>query len=373
MALYPPGHDEQRIPVEVLRRALEAIFRAAGMKPEASYLVADSVVYADRRGNHSHGSLHVPDYVKKLVYGGVNPRGEPRLIASSGPVLSVDADNAMGQVGMAFAMGHAIDRAADVGVALAAVGGSNHCGALNYFSSMAAGQGMVGVCGTNAIPTMAPKGGRDRVIGLNPISIAIPGGRSDFLLDTTFGEAAYGKIRVYEQKGHPIPHGWVLDSEGRSTTDPRAAFDGLIQPIGGHKGVGLGMAVGMLSTLLSGAAYGTELGSLARGAVSGRDGHFCLAINVAAFQPLEAVRLRVDRILEEIRLGQRLGGVDRLCAPGDLGDSLDRDYSVNGIPLNRETLGGVRNAAQMVGASIAELDSVIARDARTTSGASHDN
>ena len=87
MALYPPGHDEPRIRVEVLQRALEAIFCATGMEPEPAHLVADSVVYADRRGNHSHGSLHVPDYVKKLVHGGVNPRGEPRLIASSGPVL----------------------------------------------------------------------------------------------------------------------------------------------------------------------------------------------------------------------------------------------------------------------------------------------
>ena len=262
MALYPPGPSEPRIPEDVLRRALEAIFGAAGMASEGAYLVADSIVYADKRGNHSHGALHVPDYVQKLVRGGVNPRAEPRLDASSGPVLRVDAENAMGQVAMAFAIKHAIDRAADVGIAFAAVGGSNHCGALNYFSSMAAREGMIGICGTNAIPTMAPKGGRDRVVGLNPISIAIPGGRSNFLLDTTFGEAAYGKIRRLRAKRTPDSGRWVLDSEGQPTTDPKAAFAGLIRPIGGHKGVGLGMAIGMLSTLLSGAAYGTELGDL---------------------------------------------------------------------------------------------------------------
>lgn len=373
MALYPPGHNEPRIPAEVLRRALQAIFRATGLPPESADLVADSVVFADRRGNHSHGSLHVPDYVRKLVRGGVNPHGEPRLLASSGPVLRVDADNAMGQVGMAFAMKEAVDRAADVGVAFAAVGGSNHCGALNYFSTMAVREGMIGICGTNAIPTMAPKGGRDRVVGLNPISIAIPGDHTNFLLDTTFGEAAYGKIRVYQQKGHPVPSGWVLDSEGQPTTDPNAAFEGLIQSIGGHKGVGLGMAIGMLSTLLSGSSYGTELGDLTHGATPGRDGHFCLAINIAAFQPLDSVRSRVDRIVEQIRGGRRLAGVDRLYAPGDLGDSLDRDYSAHGIPFNRETLSGVQSAAQMAGASIAEFDSVFAGEAPAASGASNDN
>ena len=360
MALYPPGPSEPKIPEDVLRRALEAIFGAAGMASEGAYLVADSIVYADKRGNHSHGALHVPDYVQKLVRGGVNPRAEPRLDGSSGPVLRVDAENAMGQVAMTFAIKHAIDRARDVGLAFAAVGGSNHCGALNYFSAMAAREGMIGICGTNAIPTMAPKGGLDRIVGLNPISIAIPGGRSNFMLDTTFGEAAYGKIRVYAQKGHKIPEGWVLDSDGQPITDPKAAFAGLIRPIGGHKGVGLGMAIGMLSSLLSGAAYGTELGDLARGAKPGRDGHFCVAIHIAAFQPLELVRSRVDRILEEIRSGRRMAGVDRLYAPGDLGEALGRDYSINGIPLNRETLAGLQSAAEMAGANIVELETVIA-------------
>ena len=181
------------------------------------------------------------------------------------------------------------------------------------------------------------------------------------------------RFAFYQQKGHPVPSGWVLDFEGQPTTDPNAAFEGLIQSIGGHKGVGLGMAIGMLSTLLSGSSYGTELGDLISRRHSGRDGHFCLAINIAAFQPLDLVRSRVDRIVEQIRGGRRLAGVDRLYAPGDLGDSLDRDYSAHGIPFNRETLSGVQSAAQMAGASIAEFDSVFAGEAPAASGASNDN
>ena len=369
MAIYPPGRDEPRIPPDALRRALEAIFGGAGMNAEAAHLVADTIVFADRRGNHSHGALHVPDYVNKLVRGGVDPRGEPRLITSSGPVLRVDVNNAMGQVGMAFAIRHATDRASEVGLAFAAVGGSNHCGALNYFSKMPARRGMIGICGTNAIPTMAPHGGRDRIVGLNPISVAIPGSRSDFLLDTTFGEAAYGKIRVYGQKGHAIPGGWVLNSEGRPTTDPDAAFAGLIRPVGGHKGIGLGMAVGMLSTLLSGAAYGAELGDLASGAKPGRDGHFCLVIDIAAFQPVDEVQSRVDRILEEVRAGSRMTGIERLYSPGELGDFLDRDYSLNGIPLNRQTLAGLRSSADQVGVDIIELEATVAAQTEAPSGA----
>ena len=123
----------------------------------------------------------------------------------------------------------------------------------------------------------------------------------------------------------------------------------------------------MLSTLLSGAAYGSELGDLARGAAPGRDGHFSLVINIAAFQPVDEVRSRVDRILQEIRESRRVAGVDRLHSPGELGDFLDREYSLNGIPLNRETLAGVRKSAEQVGADIAELETVIAEHSATLS------
>ena len=171
MAIYPQGPDERRIQVgSLLLSTVESIFIGAGMIEKDAGLVADTLVYADRRGNHSHGMLHLPDYVNKLHRRGVDPRGEPKLVKSVGPVLKVDVGNAMGQIGMAFAIERAIERAGEIGVAFAAVGGSNHCGALNYYSATAASRGMIGFSGTNSIPTMAPHGGLDRIVGLNPIS-----------------------------------------------------------------------------------------------------------------------------------------------------------------------------------------------------------
>ena len=150
-----------------------------------------------------------------------------------------DGDNAMGQIAGAFAMRQAIECAREMGIAAAAVRGSNHAGAMDYYVRLAVEEDMIGLATTNALPTMAPWGGVDKLIGLNPIGIGVPSGEGALVLDTALGATAHGKIRVFHQKGQPIPGDWAFDREGRPTTDAGAALDGLIQPIGGYKRLGL--------------------------------------------------------------------------------------------------------------------------------------
>ena len=360
MALYPGQGREKRIPPDVLRDAVTAIFRACGMTAQDAELLADSLVAADQRGVHSHGVLRVPDYVLKLTQAGVNPRGRPRLLVDNGAALVVDGDNSMGQIGLAFAMRHTIERARMSNVALAAVRGSNHCGAMDYFASMALAHNMIGLCATNALPTMAPWGGKDKIVGINPLGIAIPGGdEGPFVMDFAFGQTAHGKIRVYAQKGEPIPHDWAFDADGRPTTDAQAALHGLIQPIGGHKGVALGMAMGMLSSSLSGAAYGTELGNMVDGPKAGLDGHFCIAINIAAFTDVGTFKARVDTILRQARTSARAPGVERLYTPGEIEAELESAYANEGIPLNDETLRDILEQAERLGLDVETLRGIV--------------
>lgn len=354
MALYPQSDTDRRIPHQALTDDVARIFRACGMGEDDARLLSWSLVHADLRGIHSHGVLRVPDYVAKLVDQGVDPRGRPRLAVDRGAALVVDCGNAMGQIGMAFAMERAIERAGERQMATAAVRGSNHCGALDFFAMMALERDMIGLCTTNALPTMAPWGGQDKIVGINPIGIAIPGGaEGPFILDFAFGQTAHGKIRVYAQKGAPLPDGWAFDSEGRPTNDAHAALAGLIQPIGGHKGVGLGMAFGMLASLLSGGAYGTELGNMVDGPTAGRDAHLCMVIDPAAFVEIGAFKERVDAILRQVRDSRRAPGTERLFTPGEIEAELERDYRAGGIPLNVETLAGIAQAAARLGVDIA--------------------
>ena len=162
---------------------------------------------------------------------------------------------------------------------------------------------------------------------INPLGIAMPGDETgDFVLDIAFGATAHGKIRVYAQKKEAIPEGWAFDAQGKPTRDALAALDGLIQPIGGHKGVGLGMAVGMLSSLLSGAGYGTESGNMVDGAFAGRDGHFVMALNIAAFTDPGTFRKRVGQVLSQIRQSARAPGIERLFTPGEIEAGFEADY-----------------------------------------------
>jgi LDH2 family malate/lactate/ureidoglycolate dehydrogenase len=354
LALYPTTDTDRRVPHDALTDDITRLFGACGMADDDARLLAWSLVHADLRGIHSHGVLRVPDYVGKLTEQGVDPRGRPHVVVDSGAAIVVDCSNAMGQIGMAFAMNRAIERAADTHVAIAAVRGSNHCGALDFFAMMALERDMIGICATNALPTMAPWGGRDKIVGINPLGLAIPGGsEGPFVLDFAFGQTAHGKIRVYAQKGLPIPEGWAFDAEGRPTTDARAALEGLIQPIGGHKGVALGMAFGMLASLLSGGAYGTELGNMVDGPTAGRDAHFCMAIDPAAFVDIGTFKDRVDAILRQVRTSRPAPGVDRLYTPGEIEVELEREYRASGIPLNAETLAGIRQAAERLGVPLA--------------------
>ncbi len=273
-----------------------------------------------------------------------------------GGALVVDADNAMGQIAGRLAIDRAIARASRVNVAFVAVRGSNHCGALDWYTLRAAEHDMIGIAGTNALPTMAPPGGTEKIVGLNPVSVAIPGGETGpLVLDVALGATAHGKIRVYAQKRQPIPEGWALDAEGRPTTDAAAALEGLIQPIGGHKGIGLAMMVGVLSSVLSGAGYGTESGNMTDGALPGSDGQFYMAINVAGFRAVRDFKADVDRLVRQYRDSRRVAGVDRLYLPGEIEAETEARNRRDGVPLNDETVALIADSAARLGVDLADL------------------
>lgn len=356
MSAYPGAENERRVSYETLAATVAALFEACGMGGADAQLLADTLATADLRGVHSHGTMRVPDYVAKLTRAGVDAKGRPRVVRDAGAALVIDGGNAMGQVAGAFAMDKAIERARETGVAFAAVGHSNHCGAMAWYAMQAMTRDMIGIAATNALPTMAPWGGAERVVGINPIAVAMPAATQlPLVLDTAFSGSAMGKIVVYRQKGESIPAHWAFDAEGRPTTDPVAAMAGLLRPIGGFKGVGLAMVTGILSTLLSGAAYGTRLGDLTDGPLPGKDGHFMMALNVSAFTDLSVFKRQMDEVIGELRNCKKSPDSSGIYSPGELEHETSVRYRAEGIPLNDETLAGIANAARDLGADVSTL------------------
>ena len=342
--------SETRVDVEELLKLVVTIFERCGMSQADAALLTDSLVYADLCGTHSHGVLRVPEYAEKLTTQGVNPTAKPQVVGQGPSFVIVDGRNSMGQIGAALAMREVIDKAAKTGIAAGAIRGSNHCGAMAYFARMALPHDMIGIATTNALPTMAPWGGAERLLGINPIAISIPAGEmSPIVYDAAFSGSSHGKIRIYEQKGMRLPEGWALDREGQPTTDPNAAINGLLAPIGGFKGAGLAMIMGILSSMLSGACYGTELGSIEEGPTPGEDGHFVAAIHIPSFENIERFKSRVDAAIQQIHDCRLAPGFDRVYAPGELETIRRAEYREKGIPLNRVTLVDVRETAERLG------------------------
>jgi LDH2 family malate/lactate/ureidoglycolate dehydrogenase len=333
-----------------------AIFERCGMAGPDAGLLAGSLVAADLRGVHSHGVLRVPEYVARLTRSGVDPRGRPFVASDAGACLVVDGANSMGQIGAHFAMEQAIARAATTGIAAAAVRGSNHCGALAFFAMQALPHDMIGLATTNALPIMAPWGGEERILGINPLAVAIPAEEElPIVYDAAFSHAAHGKIRIYAHRGLSVPEGWALDSQGNPTTDAAAALLGLMQPIGGYKGAALAMIMGIFSSLLSGASYGTELVAQGGGSRPGQDGHFVMAIRVGAFTDAAEFKARVDRVIRETHDCRRAPGVDRIYVPGELEVLAEEEHRRRGIPLPGAVLEGLAGAASGLGIDTAAL------------------
>jgi LDH2 family malate/lactate/ureidoglycolate dehydrogenase len=348
---YAGIETDRRIRADDLFSFLRSAFMAVGVAADEASQLSNIIGSADLRGVYSHGVAMVPGYLNKLRARSINPAGRPRVSRDDGgSALVVDGDNAMGHLVVEYAMQAAIARAHHTGVTFVAIGGSNHCGAMAHYPRMALGADMIGFASTNALPTMAPWGGIDRILGINPISVAVPANDPrPLVLDTSFGAAAYGKLVIHRKKGKPIPEGWAFDAAGNPTTDTVAALAGLLQPIGRFKGTGLALVMGILSTLLSGAAYGSELGSIETGARSGHDGQFVMALNVAAFANVADFKRRMDGILSDIRGGRRAPGRKRIYTPGEIEYLTEDEYRRDGIPINDTTLNELAAAGSSIG------------------------
>ncbi len=356
MTAYPKSETENKYSWDTLQSLVDAIFQGGGMQAADARSLAETLVQADLRGCHSHGVLRVPEYAARLRPGGIDPNGRPKVVRDHRAAIVVDGGNSMGQIASVFAMHKAIDRARELGAAVATVRGSNHCGAMAYYAMMALADDMIGLATTNALPTMAPWGGIDKIVGINPLAVALPAGAEDpIVIDAAFSGSSHGKIRVFHQKGLAIPEGWAFDATGRPTTDAASAIQGLLQPIGGYKGVGFAVVMGLLSTALSSASYGTELGNMTDGPHPGRDGHFFIALDVRAFTDLGDFKARVDAVVRQMRASRLAEGATRIYSPGELEFLTERSYRAEGIPLNDATVQGLLECARSLGVDATTL------------------
>lgn len=338
----------ERFPVGRLTRFVTDVFVAQDVLPEHAATTADRLVEADLRGRTGHGIIRVPLYSERIRAGSVNLRPDIGPVRESPASALVDGDNGMGQAVMTFATELAIAKATESGLAWVGTVHSNHAGAAGVYTGLALRSGLIAmyfaVGNANSMP---PWGGVERLLGTNPIAIAIPADEEDdFELDISTAVASHGTIKVYAQEGQPLPVGWVTDRDGNPITDAKQAADGFLLPIGGYKGAGLNIAIGLLAGVLNGAAFGSEVVDhrVEPGAPT-NSGQAIFVMRPDLFQDRDDYLASVDAHLRELRTSEAQPRSE-IRMPGSRARALEEELRRDGVPVPDALLQQLRGLAE---------------------------
>ncbi|HJU16307.1 MAG TPA: Ldh family oxidoreductase [Stellaceae bacterium] len=336
-------------PYETHRAQLKAILSAWGMPEDNAETTADILSWADLHGVDSHGISMLPGYDRMRRSGRANMNARPRIIKETPVSALIDGDGGLGHVPARFAMQVAIDKTKQSGMAIAAVRNSAHFGATGYYTLMAAREGLIGMaCTSNSVAQMAPTFGKEAKLGTDPWSFAAPTADGQpFLLDMATTTVAAGRIRNKANEGLPCPPGWVLDKDGRPSTDPLEAREkgGFLTSLGGspetssYKGYGLAVMVNILGACLPGAGLIIDPGD-------NDIGHCLIAIDPGLFRDREEFAADVTRLCDDLRATKPVDPAQPVMVAGDPQWNNAATRRRDGIPVGAGLLNQVRQIAQ---------------------------
>ncbi|MBX3665450.1 MAG: Ldh family oxidoreductase [Burkholderiales bacterium] len=344
------AQQDPRIDAGRLNAFAAAVYRQAGMPEADAALVADTLVQADLWGHQSHGVLRLGWYLDRIRHGVMSPVTKPEFVVDAGAVALIDGHDGVGHVLTLQATREAVKRAKQHGVGVVGVRMSNHFGTCMYYTRLGALDGCVTWLTSNGGPAMAPWGGRQKIVGTNPWSVAAPAGKyPPFLMDMANTGVARGKIYLARNRRQPIPEGWAIDRDGAPTTDPQAAIDGIILPMAGHKGYAIAMMVDVLSGVLTGSGFLSQVHSPYKTAEKSNCGHFMIAVDIAAFQPLAQFHARMEQYIGELKSVPLAQGHDAVYYPGELEAASDLANRRDGLLLPEDTRAGLAAIAADTG------------------------
>jgi LDH2 family malate/lactate/ureidoglycolate dehydrogenase len=339
-----------RVNHERLRDFCAAVYATVGMPEADARLVADTLVQADLWGHQSHGVLRLGWYFDRVRNKVMNPVTKPGFVVDAGAMALIDGNDGVGHALAVLAAKEAVKRAKAHGIGAVGVRNSNHFGTCMYYTLMGAREGCVMFLTTNGGPAMAPWGGRRKIVGTNPWSVAAPvGERAPFVVDMAATGVARGKIYLARNKGLPIPLGWAINAAGEPTTDPQEAIDGIILPMAEHKGYAIAAMVDVLSGVLTGSGFLSAVHSPYKTAEKSNCGHLMIALDIAAFQPLAEFNARMERFADEIKAVPTAKGFGEVFYPGEIEARNDARNRKEGIQFPDDTLADLKRIAKETG------------------------
>ena len=334
---------------EKLTESARRIFAAAGAPEDIAEMVARSLVESNLAGHDSHGVIRVPAYVQQIRAGRLAPAGRPSVIRETTTTAVVAGNWGFGQLAAFYATDLAIRKAQESQTATIGCVQCNHVGRLGEYAEIVARAGLLamatvgGFAGSGAV---APFGGAGRALGTNPISFGVPADQHPpVIVDFATSMVAEGKLQVARAKHSAIPEGWILDKEGRPSTDAEDFYaGGMLLPFGGHKGYALSLVAEILGGSLAGVeAYRDER----QGA-----GFFIWVVDPSAFRPLADFDASVDRLLDKVKAVPPAEGFSEVLAPGEPEIRSRSRRAVEGVPVAEDTWERLRATAAELGTEL---------------------
>lgn len=342
-------------------------FMKMGCSETDSTTISDVFLAAELRGHSSHGMIRLKEYYELWKSGRINVKPVVRKVHESPSTAVIDGDNAVGMVAAKKSMEIAIEKAVKAGTGWVATYNSNHFGIAGFYAMMALKHDMIGICLTNANPLVAPTFSTSRMMGTNPIAVAIPAmNQPPFVADFATTPIARGKLAVSEKKGEKVPYGFVQDKDGNPSDDPAILKSGgSMLTLGGdrvhgsHKGYCLSAIVDLFSAVLSGANFGpfvppsvAYLPLLDKKTGEGT-GHFFGAMRIDAFQPASQFKIKMDEWIDAFRSAKPSPGHDRVLIPGDPEREAELKIMNEGISLVPAVLKDIQVIAKELGIQFA--------------------
>ncbi|SHH32807.1 Ldh family oxidoreductase [Marivita hallyeonensis] len=337
---------------EALRGFASNVFRSLGVPDTDAAKVAGLMVEADAYGYDTHGVFRLRQYVARLREGGCNPTPDIRVVAERDATALIDGDDGLGHLAMMAACDLAMNKARSAGIGWVGIRRGNHAGPAALYVRPQTEVGMIGLCAAvgsaNHVP---PFGGTELLLGTNPIAVGAPSSSVDpFILDMATTVAAMGKIKTLAQRGEQMPEGWMVGRDGRPLTDPQRKDEGFLLPIGGPKGFGLSVAIGLLAGTLNGAAFGSDVVDFTKHPEkSSNTGQFVAAIDISAFVDPDLFESSVERIFNQMRDVAPLPDHPAVRLPGDGKSERRKSVETDGIALHPKLRAELDKIASEVG------------------------
>jgi len=313
-------------------------------------MAAEVLVETDRRGVDTHGMARLGFYYRTVkAEGRVNKNAQLNILRDDPPFVMVDADHGLGVIMAPKAVDLAVQKAKELGICVMGIQNSAHFGAAGYYTAKCVNHGFVSLVCSNSGPTMAPIGGKTRVLGNSPWAMGMPGGNrhpDPVMFDMACSEVARGKCETAQREGSQVPLGWGLDKDGAPSTDPTAILQGSLLPFGGVKGYCIALLVEALSSMLAFASYGNSM-NMEKG--NSGTGHFVLLMDPARFGDFDSYRNGIDAYIENIKNAPLADGAEEIIIPGELEARSIRNRTEHGMEIDEVIAGSLVEVARDTG------------------------